>query len=76
MSSIRPVNDDEVLFDLDRRMSGHGNGERTARELSAEPRHLRSIRSGTEPMTRKVARALGWELRWVRMEKPEREAGR
>jgi hypothetical protein len=67
---VRPVNDEEVLADLDKRMHGHGNGVRTARELDTDPAHLRSMRSGNWPISRKVANGLGWELRWVRRVKP------
>ena len=63
---MRPVNDDEVLAALDRRMSGHGNGERTARELGVESAHLRAMRSGNQAISTKVAAGLGFELRWIR----------
>jgi hypothetical protein len=63
---MRPVNDDEVLRELDRRMAGHGNGERTARELGVESAHLRSMRSGNQVISPKVAAGLGYQLRWVK----------
>ncbi len=66
---MRPVNDDEVLQALDRRMAGHGNGERTARDLGVESSHLRSMRSGSQAISLKVGRGLGFELRWVRVKK-------
>jgi len=62
----RPVNDEEVLAVLDRRMRGYGNGKRTALDLGVDYAHLRSMRAGAEPVTAKVAKALGFELRWVR----------
>ena len=63
---MRPINDEDVLQELDRRMAGHGNGERAARELGLDSAHLRSIRSGGRAISRKVAAGLGWELRWVK----------
>lgn len=65
----RPVNDDEILIELDRRTKGRGNGERTARELGVESSHLREIKSGRRPPTQQVAAGLGFELRWVKREK-------
>lgn len=65
---MRPVNDEDVLRDLDRRMQGRGNGEQTARDLGVESAHLREMKSGRRPPSRKVAAGLGWELRWVRKE--------
>jgi hypothetical protein len=62
----RPINDSEVLHDLDRRMSGYGNGVRLAESLDMDPAHLRSIRSGYRTPSIKVAAALGYELRWVK----------
>jgi hypothetical protein len=64
---MRPVNDEEVLHELDRRMAGHGNGERAARELGVEPRRLREMKSGGRAISLKVGRGLGFELRWVRV---------
>ena len=66
---MRPVNDDEVLETLDRRMAGYGNGERTARELGVESAHLRAMKSGSQAVSLKVAAGLGFELRWVRVRK-------
>jgi hypothetical protein len=66
MKPPRPVNDTEVLADLDRQMAGYGNGRRLADKLDMEPSHLRSMRSGSTSLGRRVAEALGWELRWVR----------
>lgn len=63
---MRPINDDEVIEALDRRMQGHGNGERVARELGVDSAHLRSMRSGNQVISLKVANGLGFELRWVR----------
>jgi len=63
---MRPVNDDEVLAALDRRMAGHGNGERTARELGVDSAHLRSMKSGYQAISAKVAAGLGYSLRWVK----------
>ena len=66
---MRPVNDDEVLETLDRRMAGYGNGERAARELGVESAHLRAMKSGSQAVSLKVAAGLGFELRWVRVKK-------
>jgi len=66
MSSVRPTNDSEVLEELSRRMSGFGNGEKTARDLGVDSAHLRSMRSGYQVLSVKVAQALGYELRWVK----------
>lgn len=64
---MRPINDNEVLDDLARRMNGYGNGEKMARELDTEPRHLREIKCGGRPPSLRVARGLGWELKWVKV---------
>jgi hypothetical protein len=64
---IRPVNDDEILADLDQRTRGYGSGARLAREFDIDPSHLREIKSGRRPPSRKVAAGLGWELRWVKL---------
>ena len=66
---MRPVNDNEVIEALDKRMAGYGNGERTARELGVDSAYLRSIRSGNQAISLKVGRGLGFELRWVRAKK-------
>lgn len=66
--ALRPVNSEIVLRELDRRMSGFGNGAALARALDVESSHLRSMRSGSKGVTQKVARGLGFELRWVRAE--------
>jgi hypothetical protein len=66
---MRPVNDDEVLEALDQCMRGYGNGERAARELGVESAHLRSMRSGHQAISLKVAKGLGFQLRWVKKEK-------
>ena len=63
---MRPINDDEVIRELDKRMQGHGNGERAARELGVESAHLRSMRSGNQAISVKVASGLGYQLRWVK----------
>jgi hypothetical protein len=65
----RPVNDRDVLVELDRRMEGHGNGKRTALALDVDYSHLRSMRAGSEPVTMKVAAGLGFELRWTKRPK-------
>ena len=69
--SCRPVNDEEVLRALDIRMSGHGNGAKAARELGVESSHLRAMRSGCRGISQKIAKGLGFELRWVRVERDE-----
>lgn len=62
----RPINDVEILAEIDRRSHGHGNGERLARQLGVESSHLREMKSGRRPPSRKVAEGLGYELRWVK----------
>ena len=64
--SLRPVNDADILAEIDRRTQGHGAGERLAKELGVESSHLREMKSGRRPPSRKAARGLGWELRWVK----------
>ena len=66
---MRPSNDEELLRELDRRCQGRGNGERTAKEIGVWSSHLRSMRSGDRHVNLKVAAALGFELRWVKVEK-------
>lgn len=63
---LLPLNDHEVLQELDRRMAGYGNGARLARELHVEPAHLRSMKSGSKRVSQQAAAGLGFELRWVR----------
>ena len=43
--AMRPVNDEEILLDLDRRSRGYGNGARLARAWGVEPAHLSDIKS-------------------------------
>ena len=75
-AATRPVNDEEVLADLDRRAQGYGAGARLARDLGVAPSHLREMKSGRRPPSRKIAAGLGWELRWVRKQSPaEMKAG-
>ena len=40
---MRPVNDEEILLDLDRRSRGYGNGARLARAWGVEPAHLSDV---------------------------------
>jgi hypothetical protein len=47
-------------------MCGYGNGKRLAEEFGVHPTYLRSAKSGNQPVTAKIAAALGWELRWAR----------
>ena len=63
---LHAVNDDEVLADLDERTAGYGSGNKFAAELGMHPTALKSIKSGNQRMTARVAEALGWELKWVR----------
>jgi hypothetical protein len=65
---MRPANEEVVLKDLDALMAGHGNGKQAAAHLDVDPDYLRSIRSGARRVPLKVARGLGYELRWVKME--------
>jgi hypothetical protein len=67
--SLRPVNDDELLQELDRLTHGWGNGARLAALLKVQPAHLRGTKSGTESVSMKVAVGLGYELRWVKVRK-------
>jgi hypothetical protein len=64
--ATRPVNDNEVLAELDRRTRGYGAGVRLAGDLGLDVHWLHNIKSGNQPMSPRVAAALGWELRWVR----------
>jgi hypothetical protein len=64
--STCPVNEAEVLAELDRRTKGYGSGARLAKEIGIELRHLHTIKSGNQPLNKKVAAGLGFELRWVR----------
>jgi hypothetical protein len=68
MTLGRPVNDEDVLAELDRRCEGYGNGWKTANELGVEPSHLREIKSGRRKPSRKVAEGLGFTLKWVKKE--------
>jgi hypothetical protein len=68
MRNMRPINDDLVLSELDRRTFGYGNGERTAKRLGVDSSHLREIKSGRRPPSRRVAEGLGFELKWVKKE--------
>ena len=63
---MRPVNDEDVLRDLDREMAGYGNGAKLADRIGVKPAHLREMKSGARLITMKVATWLGYELRWVR----------
>jgi hypothetical protein len=45
----------------------YGNGAALARELDVEPAYLRAFKSGCRGISQKVARGLGFELRWVRV---------
>lgn len=64
----RPVNDEEVLRELDRRTKVRGQGQRLAEELGIDSAHLRSMKSGRRVPSWKVAKGLGFELRWVKRE--------
>ena len=64
--ALHPVNPEIVLRELDKRMTGHGNGERAARELGVDSAHLRAMKSGYQAISAKVAAGLGFELRWIR----------
>jgi hypothetical protein len=63
---MRPVNDAELLVELDAVTKGYGNTKRVAGEIDMELSHLHSIRSGNRPMNEMVAHYLGYELRWVK----------
>jgi hypothetical protein len=73
MSSVRPANDHEVIAELTRRTEGYGNGKRLARELGMVPNYLRSVKSGTQMVSVRLARLLGYELRWVRVREGKQE---
>ncbi len=62
---MRPVNDEEVLRALDAQTARRGGQARFASEIGMEPSHLREIKSGRRAVNRRVAAALGYELRWV-----------
>jgi hypothetical protein len=73
-TSLRPVNDDELLGELDRLTYGWGNGARLAALLKVQPAHLRAMKSGAEPVSMKVAAGLGYQLHWVKVRKGVHEA--
>jgi len=64
--SLKPVNSEEVLKALDAK-TPNGQGERWARSIDIDPLQLRAIKCGRRMMNQKVAMALGFELRWVRV---------
>ena len=68
--AVHPVNDAEVLADLDRHTRGYGTGVWMARQIGIDPAHLREMKSGRRSLNQKVAISLGWELRWVRKVRP------
>jgi hypothetical protein len=65
---LLPSNPETVLAELDRRMSGYGNGKQTAQDLKIEPRRLHEMKSGSRRINQKVAEGLGFELLWVKKE--------
>jgi len=68
--SLKPVNNEEVLKVLDQR-TPNGYGAMWSQMMGFDHRYVRAIKSGTRSMTQPVARALGFELRWVRRAKSE-----
>ena len=66
---MRPVNEEEVLRELDRCTRGYGNGVGLARELKIEPRRLHEVKSGARRIIREIAEGLGYELRWVKKQR-------
>ena len=71
---LRAVNDEELLKALDERTKGHGNTRAFAEKAGYDPSHISSIKSGCQRVSMKVATALGFELRWVRVNKEKRGA--
>ena len=67
--SLRPVNSEAVLRELDRRTAGRGNGKKLAAMVDIEPPHLREMKCGRRQVNQKVAAVLGYELRWVKVNK-------
>jgi len=55
-----------ILAELSRRMDGYGNGLKVARELGIDPGFLRSIKCGGQPVPKRIAEQLGFELRWIK----------
>ena len=64
--SLRPINSETLLRELDLRTAGWGNTKKLAAAVGIEPAHLREIKCGRRRMNQKVASELGWELKWVR----------
>ena len=70
---MRPMNDEEVLCELDHVMAGYGNGARLARRIGVESAYLRGIKSCRRPVSLRVATWMGYELRWTRKNVPTSE---
>jgi hypothetical protein len=66
MRLSRPVNDNEVLADLDRRTCLRGSIERAAAEWQVDPQLIRRMRCGARLPNARIATALGWELYWIK----------
>jgi hypothetical protein len=66
---MRPVNDNDILIELDRRTKGYGTGARLAREIGIKASHLTDVKSGYRPPNKTIAAGLGFELRWVKTER-------
>lgn len=64
--SFRPVNDEELLQELDKRTEVRGSQARVAATLDIDPSHLRQVISGTRSISLELGSKLGYELRWVK----------
>lgn len=64
---LRPVNDADVLADLDRRTHGRGRIEIAAAAAGVDEQYIRRVRCGARLPNARLAGWLGWELRWIRV---------
>jgi hypothetical protein len=70
--SVREAtNEHEVYSALTRATAGYGNLVKFARRAGLSPEHVHGMMFGNQRVSVRVARALGWELRWVRVSKGE-----
>jgi hypothetical protein len=65
------VNEQEVYLALARATAGYGNSGRFARRVGLTRQYVQGMLYQGNRISTKVARALGFELRWVRVEQAE-----
>jgi hypothetical protein len=63
---VRPENDEEVLKALDEQAQGYGNTSKFAVKIGTVTSHISDVRSGYRKMDKRIAAALGYELKWVK----------